>query len=81
MSGGSSGIGKAIALELAQEGCDVAVHGRDKAKRKRQSVSESLGVKTFPVFGDLATDSVGCDAAADGGRNAAVEPRATMSDR
>ena len=63
VSGGSSGIGKAIALELAQEGCDVAVHGRDKV-RTEETVHqiESLGVKTFPVFGDLAT-TVGCDAA------------------
>src|SRR5262249_15258076 len=55
VSGASSGIGKAIARELAQEGCDVAVHGRDKA-RTEETVHDiaKLGVRTFPVLGDLA---------------------------
>jgi len=58
VSGASSGIGKAIALELAQEGCDVAVHGRDKV-RTEETVHEieKLGVTTFPVFGDLAVEA------------------------
>ncbi len=64
VSGSSSGIGKAIALELAREGCAVAVHGRDPA-RTAQTVREieQLGAKCFAVFGDLATEA-GCEEAA-----------------
>lgn len=64
VSGSSSGIGKAIALELAQEGCDVAVHGRDTA-RTEETVEqiERIGAGAFAVYGDLATEE-GCDSVA-----------------
>ncbi len=64
VSGSSSGIGKAIALELAREGCDIAVHGRDK-RRAEETADEvaALGVKSIVVLGDLATEG-GCDAVA-----------------
>jgi 3-oxoacyl-[acyl-carrier protein] reductase len=32
VSGGTHGIGKAIAIELAKEGCDVAVFSRTQAR-------------------------------------------------
>jgi NAD(P)-dependent dehydrogenase (short-subunit alcohol dehydrogenase family) len=61
VSGSSSGIGKAIALELAKEGCDVAVHGRDKVRTEETAheVAE-LGVRSIAALGDLATEG-GCD--------------------
>jgi NAD(P)-dependent dehydrogenase (short-subunit alcohol dehydrogenase family) len=62
VSGASSGIGRAIAIELAQEGCDVAVHGRDKARTEETvKVIQKLGATAFPVYGELATDE-GCEA-------------------
>ena len=36
VTGGSRGIGKAIALELAREGVDVAIVARSKEQLKRQ---------------------------------------------
>jgi NAD(P)-dependent dehydrogenase (short-subunit alcohol dehydrogenase family) len=45
VSGSSSGIGKAIALMLAGEGCDIGVHGRDKARTEETAHAvEALGV-------------------------------------
>ncbi|GAC1574623.1 MAG: SDR family NAD(P)-dependent oxidoreductase [Sphingomicrobium sp.] len=66
VSGSSSGIGKAIALELAAEGCDVVVHGRDRA-RTEETAEEvfAKGVRTAPTFGDLAEDGVADQVAAD----------------
>ncbi len=64
VSGSSSGIGKAIALELAKEGCDVAVHGRHE-ERCQQTAHEvaALGVRSLAVLGDLATEA-GCNTVA-----------------
>ena len=61
VSGSSSGIGKAIALELAKEGCDVVVHGRDKTRSEETAHDvAALGVRSVVVIGDLATER-GCD--------------------
>src|SRR5262245_35391252 len=58
VSGASSGIGKATALELAGEGCDVVVHGRDKA-RTEETANEitKLGVKAWAATGDLMKEA------------------------
>jgi 3-oxoacyl-[acyl-carrier protein] reductase len=66
VSGSSSGIGKAIALELAAEGCDVVVHGRDR-ERTEETAREvaALGVRTAATFGDLAEPGVPEHVAAD----------------
>ena len=57
VSGSSSGIGIGIALELAAEGCDVVVHGRDKARAERTAHEvEKLGVKSAVTVGDLTKD-------------------------
>lgn len=55
VSGSSSGLGEAIALELAAEGCDVAVHGRNQERTEKtaKAVAEK-GVKTVVTIGDLA---------------------------
>ncbi|MGE3691672.1 MAG: SDR family NAD(P)-dependent oxidoreductase [Novosphingobium sp.] len=64
VTGSSSGIGAAIARELAAEGCDVAVHGRDTA-RAEAVVSEcrALGVRAEPVLGSIMAPE-DCDAIA-----------------
>jgi NAD(P)-dependent dehydrogenase (short-subunit alcohol dehydrogenase family) len=58
VTGSSSGIGAAIARELAAEGVMVVVHGRDE-KRARQVAQEITGAggKAFVAVGDLSTDS------------------------
>lgn len=48
VSGGSRGIGKAIATLLAQEGCDVSICARgDDAIAKTRADIESHGVRSF----------------------------------
>jgi 3-oxoacyl-[acyl-carrier protein] reductase len=57
VSGSSSGIGVGIALELAAEGCDVVVHGRNKERTEHTAHEvEKLGVKSAVTVGDLAKD-------------------------
>ena len=55
VTGGSMGIGKAIARCLAREGCDVAICARDKARL--DSAAAALAAETgrdiFPVAADL----------------------------
>lgn len=53
--GGGRNIGRAIAMELARQGADVAVNARANRK-EAESVAEeiqSLGVKAVPVMGDI----------------------------
>lgn len=60
----SSGIGKGISIELASEGCSVAVHGRAKARTEETvHVVEGFGVKAVVALGDLAHDA-DCDTVA-----------------
>ena len=57
VSGSSSGIGKGIAMTLAGEGCDVVVHGRNKARTEQTAHEiEKLGVKAFVTLGELTND-------------------------
>src|SRR5579862_8878838 len=64
VSGSSSGIGTAIAMELAKEGCDVAIHGRHRARAEEAAHEAGKhGVKVITVLGDLATEE-GCDVVA-----------------
>jgi len=66
VSGSSSGIGKAIALELAAEGCDVVVHGRDRARTEETArLVEERGVKSAATFGDLDETGMADKVAAD----------------
>ncbi|HKX79354.1 MAG TPA: SDR family oxidoreductase [Novosphingobium sp.] len=64
VSGSSQGIGRAIALALAGEGVDVAVHGRDRPRTEHVAREvEALGVRAVATLGDLAT-AEGCEAVA-----------------
>lgn len=54
VTGGSRGIGKASALELAREGCNVVISARTKADlTQAEKEIKSLGVKTLAVTADL----------------------------
>lgn len=57
VTGSSSGLGAAIALELAAEGVAVAVHGRDLARAEKTAREvEKLGVQAVVTTGDLSHD-------------------------
>jgi NAD(P)-dependent dehydrogenase (short-subunit alcohol dehydrogenase family) len=56
ITGGTKGIGAAIAIDLARHGCDVAVNGRHDdttAAEVRQAI-EAVGQKCVTVIGDVA---------------------------
>jgi NAD(P)-dependent dehydrogenase (short-subunit alcohol dehydrogenase family) len=58
ISGSTAGIGKGIALELAAEGCDVVVHGRDKVRAEATAHEiESRGVRAYVSLGELTNDA------------------------
>lgn len=60
ITGASRGIGKAIALELASLGYDLAMPGRDLAQLgKTAEETEKRGVRTLCIEADL-TDSTTC---------------------
>ena len=65
VTGSSSGLGAAIALELAAEGVSVAVHGRDRVRAERTAREiENLGMQAVVTVGDLMKDA-DADAVAD----------------
>jgi len=54
VTGGSRGIGRAIALALADEGCDVAIAARgEEALRAAASEIEARGVRALPITADV----------------------------
>ena len=56
MTGGGRGIGKAIALALAEEGCDVAVNyvSREVDARQTADAIEEKGRRALVVHGDVS---------------------------
>ncbi|MDX1978907.1 MAG: 3-oxoacyl-ACP reductase family protein [Bryobacteraceae bacterium] len=56
VTGGSRGIGRAIALELARQGCAVAVNYRERASEAAAVVAQihSLGARAVAVQADVS---------------------------
>jgi NAD(P)-dependent dehydrogenase (short-subunit alcohol dehydrogenase family) len=56
VTGASTGIGKGIALELAAQGCDVAVNTNDDTKGAEKTVEElrAQGRRASAVFADVS---------------------------
>jgi 3-oxoacyl-[acyl-carrier protein] reductase len=58
VTGGNRGIGKAIALKLAQEGAAVAICGTNESTLKEAAAEiEKLGVKSFQMKVDVSKAS------------------------
>lgn len=55
ITGSTKGIGKAIALSLASEGCQVVVTGRDKeqVEKTAQEIKKASGTMAYPIRIDL----------------------------
>jgi NAD(P)-dependent dehydrogenase (short-subunit alcohol dehydrogenase family) len=66
VTGSSSGIGAGVARMLAEEGCAVVVHGRNR--ERAEQVAREIGAAGVAI-GDLATDD-GADATVEASRQA-----------
>lgn len=57
VTGGSKGIGKAIALELAKEGVDVAIASRSKGplEETAKELSKGTGRRIIPIVADMTS--------------------------
>lgn len=57
VTGSSRGVGRQIALGLAQQGCHVILHGRELGHvRETLALLEQTGVQTHAVAGDLGAE-------------------------
>jgi 3-oxoacyl-[acyl-carrier protein] reductase len=58
----SSGLGKAVALELAREGAKIAICSRNKERitQAAQEIAAGTGAQILPVVTDVSTKA-GCD--------------------
>ncbi|HAA95636.1 MAG TPA: short-chain dehydrogenase, partial [Dehalococcoidia bacterium] len=57
VGGGSRGIGKAIALELAREGCDVVIASRTQSalEETAKEIEDITGRKVIPMVLDVTS--------------------------
>ena len=55
----SEGLGKAVAMELANEGATIIINGRNKAKLEstRKDIEQKFNTKVIAVSGDLADEN------------------------
>lgn len=62
ITGGTQGVGAAIAEALAQSGCDIVLHGLrdDDASRATKGICERFGRKVNLICGDLAGPTAEC---------------------
>ncbi len=62
ITGGTQGVGAAIAEALAQSGCDIVLHGLrdDDASQQTKANCEAFGRKVATVFCDLAGPTAEC---------------------
>ena len=53
----SRGLGRACAMALAQEGCEVVVNGRDKAQLEKtaEEIRRATGAKVTAVAADVGS--------------------------
>ncbi len=70
ITGGTVGIGLAVAEGLAAEGANLVLVGRDGARAEREAarVADAHGVTAIAVCADVAT-AAGCEAVVDAARN------------
>ncbi|MGI5282201.1 SDR family NAD(P)-dependent oxidoreductase [Nonomuraea polychroma] len=56
ITGASKGIGRAVAEQLAAEGCDVVITARtaDELERTAKKISEASGRTVLPLAGDMS---------------------------
>lgn len=57
ITGAAKRVGKAIAHELAKNGCDIALHyntSRNEALKTKKELEENFGVDVFPVRAELS---------------------------
>jgi NAD(P)-dependent dehydrogenase (short-subunit alcohol dehydrogenase family) len=58
VTGASSGIGRAIALRLAEEGASLAVCGRDPERTEQtRAAAEAIGVRAIALTGDVSVEA------------------------
>ena len=59
VGGGSRGIGKAIAIELAKEGCDVVIASRTQSAldETAKEIGDITGRRIIPMALDVTTVS------------------------
>ena len=64
VTGGSRGLGRAIALALAQQGADVAVNYRGNAEAATEVVTQIRGIgrSAIAIQGDTSTGRESCEA-------------------
>jgi NAD(P)-dependent dehydrogenase (short-subunit alcohol dehydrogenase family) len=62
ITGGTQGVGAAIAEVLAKSGCDIVLHGLrdDDASRRTKAICEEFGRKVNSVYCDLAGPTAEC---------------------